>query len=141
MLVARVIYVKDGVTQRFVILDAAMNDLIRPALYDAWHEIVPVARAGGRAPRWQPADVVGPVCETGDSFAAEPPAAAARRGRPGRAAVGRSLWRVDEFGLQYPPAGRRRCWCAGDQFAVIRPRPSYEQVLAQDRMPPWLAER
>ena len=92
MLVARILYLKEGVTRRFVVLDAAMNDLIRPALYDAWHEIVPLAR-----PRWgapcAPTDVVGPVCEKGDtspSNALLPPLAA---GRSGRAAVRRRLWR------------------------------------------------
>ncbi|HVB18244.1 MAG TPA: diaminopimelate decarboxylase, partial [Stellaceae bacterium] len=69
-LISRVIYVKEGASKRFVILDAAMNDLIRPALYDAWHEIVPV-RLPATGAALSPADVVGPVCETGDTFATE----------------------------------------------------------------------
>jgi diaminopimelate decarboxylase len=64
LLLTRVAYVKQGHGRKFLLVDAAMNDLVRPALYDAWHDIVPV-RAGG-APDAQPVDVVGPVCETGD---------------------------------------------------------------------------
>ena len=73
------LYVKEGSARRFVILDAAMNDLIRPALYDAWHDIVPVRlpAAGAALP---PADVVGPVCETGDTFAVDRELAAVCRG-------------------------------------------------------------
>ena len=121
-------------------LDAAMNDLIRPALYDAWHEIVPLTAPAARR------------------RAARPPTSSARSARPATALrlarplpplaagdlvallVGRSLWRGDEFELQYPPAGAGSAG-AGGGFAVIRPRPSYEAVLAQDRMPSWLAER
>ena len=65
-LLTRVLYVKKNGRKTFVITDAAMNDLIRPALYQAYHEIVPVKRRGGRA---RTVDVVGPVCETGDFFA------------------------------------------------------------------------
>src|SRR6185437_2917117 len=72
VLVSRVLYVKTGVTRRFLVQDAAMNDLIRPALYDAWHQIVPV-RAPAPGAELRPIDVVGPVCETGDSFAAQRP--------------------------------------------------------------------
>jgi diaminopimelate decarboxylase len=65
LLVCRVQYVKDGQVKRFVVVDAGMNDLIRPALYEAYHEIVPVAQRDGT----RPADVVGPICESGDFFA------------------------------------------------------------------------
>jgi diaminopimelate decarboxylase len=60
-----VLFVKEGEAKNFLIVDAAMNDLIRPTLYEAWHEIKPVREAGADAPRMR-ADVVGPVCETGD---------------------------------------------------------------------------
>ena len=70
LLVARVIYVKQGAAKRFVIVDGAMNDLIRPALYDAWHDIVPVSLPSPDVPL-APADVVGPVCEPGDTFAVD----------------------------------------------------------------------
>ncbi len=71
MLVTRVIYVKHGEAKTFVIVDAGMNDLVRPTLYDAWHEIVPV-RAAREPARNYVADIVGPVCETGDYLGARP---------------------------------------------------------------------
>ncbi len=115
VLLARVLHVKEGVTRRFIILDAAMNDLIRPALYGAWHEVVPlVAPAPGA--QTQPADLVGPVCETGDSFAARPRPAAARARRSRRAPVRGSLWRGHEFRVQYPPAGARGARPGGRVF-------------------------
>jgi diaminopimelate decarboxylase len=64
LLLTRVAYLKQGHGRKFALVDAAMNDLIRPALYEAWHDILPV-RAGG-TPDPEPVDVVGPVCETGD---------------------------------------------------------------------------
>src|SRR5262249_35577816 len=70
VLVARVVYVKQNPTRRFVILDAAIERLIRPAMYDAWHDIVPVGLPAPGAVL-EPVDVVGPVCEPGDAFAAE----------------------------------------------------------------------
>ncbi len=139
VLVSRVIYVKDGVTSRFVIIDAAMNDLIRPALYESWHEVVPLAEPAPNA-ALAPADLVGPVCETGDSFAASrplPPLAAGDLvALLSAGAYGASM--SSGYNTRLPVA---EVLVRGDQFDVIRPRPSYEQVLAQDRMPPWLAER
>ncbi|MCC6874891.1 MAG: diaminopimelate decarboxylase [Sandaracinaceae bacterium] len=76
VLLTRVVYVKEQAGKRFVIVDAAMSELIRPALYDAYHAIVPVRQA----PLAGPADVVGPICETGDFFALDRPLAAVRRG-------------------------------------------------------------
>jgi diaminopimelate decarboxylase len=136
-LLARVLYLKDGATRRFVVIDAAMNDLIRPALYDAWHEVAPVLAplpGAGLAP----ADLVGPVCETGDSFAAGrllPPLA------PGdlvavlsAGAYGATMSSEYNTRLLVPEVLVR-----GGEFAVIRGRPSYESILAQDRLPAWLA--
>ena len=137
-LLARVIYVKDGVTRRFVIIDAAMNDLVRPALYDAWHAILPVAEAPpgtvfGRA------DLVGPVCETGDSFAAGRPLPPLADGDL------LALMSAGAYGAVMSSEYNTRLLVpevlvGGDEFAVVRVRPSYESVLAQDRLPPWLAE-
>jgi len=79
LLVSRVIYVKEGAGRDFLILDAAMNDLIRPAMYGAWHDIVPVAEPAAGADR-RPYDIVGPVCETGDIFATARPLPPARGG-------------------------------------------------------------
>jgi diaminopimelate decarboxylase len=70
VLATQVLCVKDGATRPFVIVDAAMNDLVRPALYDAWHDLVPVRQPQPDTAR-MPMDVVGPVCETGDTFAAD----------------------------------------------------------------------
>ena len=126
VLLARVIYVKPGLTRRFVILDAAMNDLIRPAFYDSYHAIWPVTKRENADPFV--ADVVGPICETGDFLAqagffdrkgrcggtdlriqrhAGPGTtiAAGRPGGPARNFVSRRLWRGHEFQLQYPATG------------------------------------
>jgi diaminopimelate decarboxylase len=138
VLVASVVYVKQGVAHRFIILDAAMNDLVRPALYDAWHAILPLK---GPAPRrgMKEADVVGPVCETGDTFAQKrlmPPLAAGDRvALMSAGAYGASMSSGYNTRLPAPEVLVR-----GAEFAVIRPRPSYEAVLAADHIPSWLAE-
>ena len=138
VLVAQVIYVKQGVTRRFVILDAAMNDLMRPALYDAWHEILPLK---GPAPRrgMKEADIVGPVCETGDTFAAKrkiPPLDPGDRvALMSAGAYGASMSSGYNTRLPAPEV-----LVSGARFAVIRPRPSYQAVLGEDRVPPWLTE-
>ena len=136
ILLSRVTYVKEGEDRTFLILDAAMNDLIRPAMYDAHHEIVPVEEPGSGA-RLRDVDVVGPVCETGDTFArarAMPPLAegdlVAFRSAGAYGAVMASEYNarplVPEVLVQ------------GDQFAVIRGRPSYDEMIARDSVPPWL---
>src|SRR6185437_8376891 len=79
VLVARVLHVKDGVTRRFAVVDAAMNDLMRPALYDAWHEIVPVREPSVGDER-SAVDIVGPICESTDTFAAQRQMPATRPG-------------------------------------------------------------
>ncbi len=139
VLIARVLHVKEGVTRRFVVVDAAMNDLIRPALYDAWHEIVPV-RAPAAGTALAPVDVVGPVCETGDSFAVQralPPVVAGDLvALLSAGAYGAVMSSGYNSRLMVPEVMVR-----GDTYAVIRARPSYKELLAQDRMPEWLAER
>jgi diaminopimelate decarboxylase len=139
VLVARVLYVKEGASRRFLVQDAAMNDLIRPSLYEAWHEIMPVAAPAAGAER-RPIDVVGPVCETGDSFATQrplPPIAAGEL---------LALMSAGAYGAAMSSSYNSRplvpeVLVQGDRFAVIRARPSYEELLSQDRMPDWLAER
>ena len=137
VLVARVIYVKQGVAHRFVILDAAMNDLMRPALYDAWHEILPL-RGPARRRGMKDTDVVGPICETGDTFAVKrklPPLAAGDLvALMSAGAYGASMSSGYNSRLLVPEV-----LVSGKQFAVIRPRLSYDAVLKQDQMPPWLA--
>ena len=136
LMVAGVVYRKEGTDRQFLILDAAMNDLIRPAMYDAWHDIVPVAEPTQDAPV-APVDIVGPVCETGDTFA---------RGRPmphvgaGEMVAFRS---AGAYGAVMASEYNARplipeVLVRGDQFAVIRPRPTYEEMLGRDRLPQWL---
>ncbi|MEM8789627.1 MAG: diaminopimelate decarboxylase [Pseudomonadota bacterium] len=135
LLLAQVIYVKHGAGRDFLILDAAMNDLIRPAMYDAHHDIVPVVEAAPGA--LQPYDVVGPVCETGDTFArarALPPLAdgdlVAFRSAGAYGAVMASEYNsrplVPEVLVD------------GDRFAVVRARPSFDEMISRDTIPAWL---
>ena len=139
VLVSRVVNVKDGESRRFIIVDAAMNDLIRPALYDAHHAIECVLQPDpGRA--LAPVDVVGPVCETGDTFA---------RGRllPNNVITGDLL--------AFRSAGAYSAVMAstynsrplvpevlvdGNRFAVIRRRMEIDDMLALERMPDWMAD-
>jgi len=138
LMVARVVYVKEGASRRFLILDAAMNDLIRPALYDAWHDIVPV-RLPAPGAVLSPADVVGPVCETGDTFATErdlPPLAEDDLvAFTGAGAYGAVMSSTYNSRLLIPEV-----LVAGSRFAVIRARPSYEAMLGLDAVPDWLAD-
>jgi diaminopimelate decarboxylase len=135
-LVATAVAVKEGLTRRFLILDAAMNDLIRPTLYEAWHDIVPVvARAGAAAP----VDVVGPVCETGDTFATQ------RMLAPIAAGELVAILSAGAYGAAMSSTYNSRplvpeVLVRGSEFAVIRPRQSYAELLAQDRLPRWLDE-
>ena len=136
LLVSQVIYVKNGEGGDFLILDAAMNDLVRPSMYEAHHDIIPVAEAIPGSPT-QPFDVVGPVCETGDTFGKgrELPLMAegdlvAFRSAGAYGAVMASEYNsrplVPEVLVQ------------GDHFAVIRARPSFDEILKRDILPEWL---
>ncbi len=137
VLLAKVVYVKDGSAKRFVILDAAMNDLIRPALYDAWHEIRPVIEP---APGFVPhlVDVVGPVCESTDTFArdrAMPPLAADDLVAFLSAGAYGAVMASSYNSRPLPPEVLVR----DDQFAVIKPRPAVTDLFADEALPPWLA--
>ena len=134
VLVSRVIYVKDGTEKHFVIQDAAMNDLIRPTLYDAYHEIIPVAEP--RDQETMLADVVGPVCESGDYLA-----------------KGRRLPRLEPgdllatmtagaYGAVQACSYNTRPLVAevlvkDGKWALIRPRQSYEELIGMDRLASW----
>jgi diaminopimelate decarboxylase len=136
LLVARVLYVKDGTDKRFLILDAAMNDLIRPALYDAWHEIVPVRRPDPAAPA-TPGDVVGPVCESADTFARDrllPPLAAGDLVAFTAAGAYGAVMSSTYNSRRLVP----EVLAAGGRYAVVRPRPSYEALMALDTIPDWI---
>ncbi len=134
ILVSSVIYVKQTEGRNFVIVDAAMNDLIRPSMYSAYHEIVPVILSDERVIA---ADVVGPVCETGDIFAElrelpspEPDALIAFRSAGAYGAVMSSTYNSR---LLIPEV-----MVDGDKWAVIRRRPTFEEMLEQDIIPSWL---
>ena len=111
ILVTRVLYVKRGEAKTFVIIDAGMNDLIRPTLYEAHHDILPVRQAAAGAPRII-ADVVGPVCETGDYLALDRSLPEPQPGDLLAVMTRRRLWRGPVRHLQHPRAGpRSACPC------------------------------
>jgi diaminopimelate decarboxylase len=138
LLISQVIYVKEGGSKRFVILDAAMNDLIRPALYDAWHDVVPV-RLPAPGVSLAPADVVGPVCETGDTFAVDrdlPPLAEGDLvAFTAAGAYGAVMSTTYNSRLLVPEV-----LVSSDRFAVIRARPGYDALLSLDTIPTWLSD-
>ncbi len=122
LMVSRVIYVKSGEERDFLILDSAMNDLVRPSMYGAHHDIVPVVEPAPGT-ETQPYDVVGPVCETGDTFAKQRPLAARGRRRSGRLPLGRRLRRGHGLGIQRPAADPRG---AGERGSIrCHSRPSH----------------
>jgi diaminopimelate decarboxylase len=134
VLVARVLYGKRGRDKTFTIVDAAMNDLIRPTLYEAFHEVWPV-RQGGSQPMLQ--DVVGPVCESGDYLALDrtlPPLAAGDLVAFMTAgAYGAAMSSTYNTRLLIPEV-----LVNGANAAIVRPRQTYEALIGQDRLPPWL---
>ena len=137
VLVARVIHVHarpEG--PRFLVLDAAMNDLIRPAMYEAFHEIKPLRQP---EPDAQPVtyDVVGPICETGDTFARE------RSLPPLKAGDLVAFLSAGAYGASMSSEYNSRplvpeVLVRGDRYAVVRPRPTYEDMLAREPLAPWL---
>ncbi len=137
VLLSRVTHVNirpDG--RRFVVLDAAMNDLIRPAMYEAFHDIRPV-RAPAADAALEPNDVVGPVCETGDTFARDralPPLAAGDLVAFMSAGAYGAVMASEYNSRPLVP----EVLVHGDQFAVVRPRPTYDQMLAAEPLAPWL---
>jgi diaminopimelate decarboxylase len=135
LLVSSVVRVKRGATRTFVVVDAAMNDLIRPALYDAYHAIIPVVEPAADATA-APVDIVGPVCETGDTFARQralPPVAAGDLVVFGTAgAYGAAMSSTYNSRPLVPEV-----MVKGDRFAVVRARTTYEEMIAQDRLPDW----
>lgn len=136
ILVSRVIYVKHGDAKNFVIIDAAMNDLIRPTLYEAHHDILPVREVSKGAPRII-ADVVGPVCESGDYLAldrtmVEP--------QPGDllAIMTAGAYGAVQSGTYNTRALVPEVLVNGDRHAIVRPRIDADALIAMDRQAPWL---
>ncbi|QLH40249.1 MAG: diaminopimelate decarboxylase [Defluviicoccus sp.] len=139
VLLTRVVRIKEGSTRTFVIVDAGMNDLLRPALYDAWHNIVP-AREPESSAEWSDVDVVGPICETSDTFASQrrmPPLAegdllAIRTA----GAYGRAMGSAYNVRSLTP-----EIMVAGSRFALVHERVSVDDMLARQHLPPWLVSR
>lgn len=137
VLVAEVIYVKQGEAKNFVIVDAAMNDLIRPTLYEAFHEIRPVVQTAASGPRIR-ADIVGPVCETGDFLAQDRDLPELKSGD--LIAVGTAgAYGAVQAGTYNTRLLVPEVLVDGDRFHVVRPRPGYDALIGLDSMPPWLA--
>ena len=136
LLVASVIYLKHGEGRDFLILDAAMNDLVRPSMYGAHHDIIPVTEADAGT-EYQPYDVVGPVCETGDTFAKARPLPPLEDGDlvAFRSAGAYGAAMASEYNARplIPEV-----LVHGQQFAVIRRRPTYDEMMNRDSLPEWL---
>lgn len=136
VLVSEVVYVKRSGNRTFIILDSAMNDLLRPALYDAYHRILPVREPDPDAPRG-PVDVVGPVCETGDTFAQD------RNMPPLEQGDLVALCTAGAYGAVMSSTYNGRplvpeVLVKGSNHAVIRRRPDFEQMIAAEDYPDWL---
>ncbi|MFM9163494.1 MAG: diaminopimelate decarboxylase [Methylocystis sp.] len=135
VLVTRVLYVKAGENKNFIIVDAGMNDLIRPTLYDAWHDIIPVILDSSR--KNITADIVGPVCETGDYLALD------RGISEVKAQELLCVLTAGAYGAVQSGTYNTRplipeVMVDGDRSALIRPRPSIQDLIALDRLPDWL---
>ncbi len=139
VLVTRVVYVKEGKDKTFTIVDAAMNDLLRPTLYDAFHDIWPVAEEEDEMPPIVQ-DIVGPVCETGDFLAQD------RRLPPFAAGDLMAVMTAGAYSAVMSSTYNTRALIPeimvnGKDYAVVRPRLSPEDLIALDRLPPWLETR
>ena len=138
VLVSRVIYVKRGEAKTFLIIDAGMNDLIRPAMYDAHHEIAAVVQPAVGAPHTD-YDVVGPVCETSDLFAAGRSMAELKSGDLVAILSAGAYGAVMASDYNARPAAPE-VLVSGEQWGIVRPRESYADLIAKDRIPDWLAD-
>ena len=136
ILVTKVLYTKTGATKSFTVVDAGMNDLIRPTLYEAWHDIIPVDEALRDAPA-RTTDIVGPVCETGDYLALD-------RELPEYSAGDlMAVLTAGAYGAVQSSSYNTRqlipeVLVNGAQYALIRPRPTFDDMLGQDKIPDWL---
>ncbi len=137
ILVVRTLFAKEGAGKRFTIVDGAMNDLIRPTLYEAYHEVWPVQEArASEVPVLQ--DIVGPVCETGDYLAVE------RKLPPFEGGDLMAVMTAGAYGAVMSSTYNTRLLVPevlvnGAEYAIVRPRPSYDDLIGLDRLPPWLA--
>lgn len=138
VLLSSVIIAKKTGNSSFIVIDAAMNDLVRPAMYDAWHGIVPVAPREAGAPE-MPVDIVGPVCETGDTFARNrllpalgPDALVAILDAGAYGAVMSSTYNARPFAAA--------ALVDGDRWSTITPRQEVTELWSRETVPPWLSE-
>jgi diaminopimelate decarboxylase len=138
IMVSRVMYIKEGEAKRFVILDAAMNDLIRPTLYSAYHEIIPVDEQGDDDKQVK-VDVVGPVCETGDTFGKD-------RDLPDDLKAGDlvAVMSAGAYGAVMSSTYNTRALTPevlvkGNNFAIVRPRQEIDDLINMDQVPSWLS--
>jgi diaminopimelate decarboxylase len=133
VLLSEVIRVKPGAGAPFVILDAAMNDLMRPSLYDAWHSIDPVRPRGGD----MTANVVGPICETGDTFATNRAMGEVEAGDlvvfRGAGAYAATMGNTYNSRPLTPEV-----IVSGDRWAIVRKRLDVQSLIEADGLPPWL---
>jgi len=137
VLVSRVIYRKVGQSRVFLIVDAAMNDLLRPSLYDAWHTILPVRQSAADTPH-EPVDVVGPICESGDTFAVQRQLPQMEAGDllalTGAGAYGAVMASTYNARPLVPEV-----LVNGENFALVRKRPTFDEMMKLEVSPPWLA--
>ncbi|MBT7581676.1 MAG: diaminopimelate decarboxylase, partial [Kordiimonadaceae bacterium] len=136
ILVSKVVYVKKGEEREFLIIDAAMNDLVRPSMYDAYHGIVSITQSDEDSKLY---DVVGPVCETGDTFATN------RLVSPMESGDLLAIRSVGAYGAVMSSTYNTRrlipeVLVNKDEFAIVRPRPSYTEMIALDKLPKWLSK-
>ncbi len=136
ILVSKVVYVKEGEERKFLIIDAAMNDLVRPSMYDAYHGIVPIKESDEDSILY---DIVGPVCETGDTFATN------RLVSPMQGGDLLAIRSVGAYGAVMASTYNTRklipeVLVKKNDFAVVRARPSYDQIIELDQLAPWLSE-
>jgi diaminopimelate decarboxylase len=137
ILVTRVIYLKRGEAKSFVIVDAAMNDLVRPTLYEAWHEMLPVSEARAKAPPIT-ADIVGPVCESGDFMALDRQLPEPQSGDL-LAVMSAGAYGAVQAGTYNTRPLVPEILVHEGRWALVRPRLEVDALIALDRLPPWLS--
>jgi diaminopimelate decarboxylase len=137
VLVSRTLYVKHGEAKHFLIIDAGMNDLVRPAMYDAWHEIIPVKEPAPGLARMR-YDVVGPVCETSDLFAAGREMPELKSGELVAILAAGAYGAVMAGDYNARPR-IAEVLVRGREWGIVRPRESYADLIAKDRIPDWLS--
>lgn len=136
ILVSQVVHLKEGDAKNFLIVDAAMNDLIRPTLYDAFHDIRPVVERPADAPRMK-VDIVGPVCETGDYLGHDRDLPKMKAGDLICVSTAGAYGAV-QAGTYNTRLLVPEVLVSGDRFHVVRPRPTYDELIGLDSVPDWL---